>query len=185
MQLSVALAPASSVSVLHEKRIYSRVCGHGQAAHRRKQRSSVNGSNHTRCAAPESFSEPFILQHKVLRPLCSTIATVVLVRWSARRTWPAMHASRYRCTSSLITRRWWAIPNVKTCDVHNSTLYCGLADHVPCLCTGLGRLLYLQAVSGTGSRFRTLDSITPRDWPGSSAFAQGRKVGGELLVCSK
>ena len=169
MQLSAALAPASSVSVLHEKRIDRRVYGRGRAAHRPKQRSLVNGSNHTRCATPESFPEPFTLHHRVLRPLCSTIATVVLVRWSARRTWPAMHASRYRCTSSLITRRWWAIINVRNMRCSNSTLFCGLADHLPCMCTGQGRLLYLQPVSGTGSRFTTPDSITPRHWPGSSA----------------
>ncbi|DBA93481.1 TPA: hypothetical protein ACH3X3_013581 [Trebouxia sp. C0006] len=79
MQLSVALAPASNVSVLLEKRIHSRVCGYRRAAHKSKQRSPANGSNHTRCATTEPFSEPFTLHHSVVRPLLSTFATVVLI----------------------------------------------------------------------------------------------------------
>ncbi|KAL0021085.1 hypothetical protein WJX79_001298 [Trebouxia sp. C0005] len=55
------------------------------------RRSSVNGSNHTRCATPEPFSEPFTLHQRILRPLCSTVATVVLIMSPVCA--PAMSAS--------------------------------------------------------------------------------------------
>lgn len=157
MQLSIAPVSVSRVSVLHEKRIYGRVYGHRQAAHRPMRRSSVNGSNHTRCATPEPFSEPFTLHQRILRPLCSTVATVVLVCWLWRRSWPAMHAT----PRHLITRNWWAITNLRACEGPECGYYCGRADHVPCLCPGHERLFYLQPVSGTRGSITANDSITP------------------------
>ena len=50
----------------------------------------------------------------------------------------------------LVTRSCWAITVVTPCDRHDSAFNLGLVDHVPCLCTGHGRLLYLQPVSGHG-----------------------------------
>ncbi|KAL0022054.1 hypothetical protein WJX77_011609 [Trebouxia sp. C0004] len=55
-----------------------RVCGHQRAALRPKRRSSV-GCSHTRCATPKPDSEPSTLYNRVVRPVCSTLATFVLI----------------------------------------------------------------------------------------------------------
>ena len=80
MQLSMGLAPASSILGLHERTIHRRICGRRRAAHRPKQGLLVHGRTHTRCAVPEPESDPSTLSHKILRPVCSTLASVTLVR---------------------------------------------------------------------------------------------------------
>lgn len=86
MHLSIGLAPASSILGLHERTTHRRICGRRQAAYQPKQGLLANGRTHTRCAAPESESDPSTLPHKILRPVCSTLAAVTLVRWETRRS---------------------------------------------------------------------------------------------------